>query len=208
MREDRMRGERWTPRPRRIGLFPAALALGLGLLAGPAPCGAAPRPAPGTHGLALEAVEIFRGVGQFRYEFGISDALHIGAILGGGSPTRGDFDRFNALDLGVHAAYFALGNRSLGVGVMGQLVWRGGWGARDEGGGDFGLPESSASSHAFVPEAGLVLRASARSGLYAEANWTLRYVYSSSTATQGVNSATDVQSYVETRLGLWAGWMF
>ncbi|MCB9740428.1 MAG: hypothetical protein H6747_14290 [Deltaproteobacteria bacterium] len=207
MREDRKRGERWMPRPRRIGLFPAVVALGVGLLAAPATGLAAARPAPATHGLSLELVEIFRGVGQFRYEYGISNALHVGAILGGGSPTRGDFDRFNALDLGVHAALFALGDRSLGLGVMGQLVWRGGWASREDA-GDFGLPASNAFSSGLVPEAGLVLRAAASSGLYAEANWTLRYVYSSSTATQGENTATDVESYVETRLGLWAGWMF
>lgn len=199
-----------SARPRvaalRRGLVAALCACLAGAAAMGCPTAALAAEPPAPMGLAVEIIEVFRGVGRFRYEWALQPNAHVGALIGGGSPSRSELDRFNVLEAGVHGAYFALGDRRLGAGVLAQALWRGAWGSREAS--FTSAPASEVRSNALLADVGLLLRGATRSGLYGELTWTARYVHSVGTARQGGLTAEDVESYPETRVALWAGWMF
>ncbi len=196
-----------------MALLPAAALWPASARAASAPAATAARVAapaqPPVHGVAIDLGEVFDLVGRFRYEHALARDLHVGGILGAGSPSRSLLERFNVLELGAHGTWVALGDRRLGVGPTAQLLWRGGWGSRSANFGfDSSIPASTVRSDVLTADAGLNFRVAARSGLYAELHWIVGVYHGVSRAESGDVTVRDARTYARTRVAAWVGWIF
>ncbi|MEY3014204.1 MAG: hypothetical protein RIT45_2939 [Pseudomonadota bacterium] len=190
------------------GLWPASARAASDSPAASTARAATPAPPP-ARGVAIDLGEVFDLVGRFRYEHAFAPDLHVGAILGAGSPSRSLLERFNVLELGAHATWFALGDRRLGAGPTAQLVWRGGWGSRSANFGfDGSIPAADVRSDVLTADAGLNFRVAARSGLYAELHWIVGVYHGVSRAESGDVTERDARTYARTRVAAWVGWIF
>lgn len=188
----------------------------------PQPPAQVAKPTTPRFGLAVDVISIWSLMARFRFEARLRDDLQFVALLGGGSPTRSNFDRYSLLELGAGADWFALGDRRLGLGPSATLRWRTAGGARDAR--SFSeLPPVKVSANAGLADIGFIARAAAASGMFADARLTIAYVVSTATAKQDAaaapakgtapssgqsNAFTTTLNYPTTLFAIHFGWMF
>ena len=76
------------------------------------------------HGVGIDAMQLYDGNVRLRYEYGLSPSLGVGAILGAGQPYRSQLDTFDTFEVGVHGAFYGVGDRTLGLELTAQLLLR------------------------------------------------------------------------------------
>ncbi|MCB9740086.1 MAG: hypothetical protein H6747_12545 [Deltaproteobacteria bacterium] len=195
---------------RRNTTLPAAIVLWLlataSLLAAPAAAeDAYPR-----HGVALDATAALSVAPRLRYEYGLSRAWGVAAIVGAASPATVVLQHLNRFECGVQGIFLGIGNRTHGMGLLAQLLWRHSWGGRAAE-NVFNAPDVPAISltgDAVTASFGVAARFGLGPHAFIEANGLLGGRYSVATMREAEREVEDTCSEFELDVRGWIGWQW
>lgn len=153
--------------------------------------------APATATVALSAIRLLLPILQVKAEAHLSPSTLCGGFLGWGSPRTDVIDEKTQVEAGAHFGWFPLGNRSQGLGAVGQLAFMRAWGR---------LGELKASSYGFSGTAFASGRWTFDNDTLIEAQYGFDYVYSYAGLEGG--DAGSWEGRAGTRFNLWFGYSF